>query len=175
MCAAQMPKCFGRARLSVGEAEKRPADRAIHTREFSAKDVAAVLAVARTSPQASQWSAESYEKILRDPAMVGFLAEAKCAVIGFLIGRLAADQAEILNLAVLPSHRRQGAASAMLSAALEWFLSQSATNAYLEVRESNTDAIRFYEKNGFQKAGLRRSYYQDPAEAAIVLSRELTG
>ncbi|HKV24512.1 MAG TPA: ribosomal protein S18-alanine N-acetyltransferase [Candidatus Acidoferrum sp.] len=159
----------------MGEAETRAAGRAIRTREFCAEDAAAVLAVARSSPQAAQWSEESYQRILEEPTAVCFVAEAEGAVVGFLTGRLTADQGEILNLAVGESYRRRGAASSLLAQALEWFRLSSATSVYLEVRESNTGAIGFYEKNGFLNAGRREGYYRDPDEAALVLTRKLTG
>ena len=89
---------------------------------------------------------------------------------GFLVMRTAADESEILNLAVEPERRRQGIASALLAAALGASRAAGAKSVYLEVRESNAVAIAFYSRNGFEPAGRRARYYQNPPEAAVVMS-----
>ncbi len=96
-------------------------------------------------------------------------------VIGFIIGRQVADEAEILNLAVAPSARRRGEGGALLEAALEEFRSRGVSRAFLEVRESNETGMSFYEKRGFFKTGRRPGYYRDPVEAAIVMEMKLAG
>jgi ribosomal-protein-alanine acetyltransferase len=93
---------------------------------------------------------------------------------GFLLGRLAADQAELLNLAVLASQRRQGAGTALLAKAIQEWRPRGAKSVYLEVRESNTGAIAFYEKHGFAKTGLRKGYYRAPDESALTMVKKLT-
>ena len=87
--------------------------------------------------------------------------------------RNAADESEILNLAVEPESRRQGIASVLLAAALAASRAAGAKSVYLEVRESNAGAIAFYGRNGFEPTGRRAHYYQDPPEAAVVMSLAL--
>jgi len=102
-------------------------------------------------------------------------AERAGEVTGFFIGREAANEAEVLNLAVMPKFRRQGDGRALLSAALEEIRSRGVQSVFLEVRESNLGAIAFYESFGFSKIGRRKIYYQDPEEAAINMEKKLTG
>ena len=63
----------------------------------------------------------------------------------------------------------------MLQLALEEIASGGGKTAYLEVRESNTGAISFYEKQGFSKTGLRKAYYRNPDEAAVTMEKKLAG
>ena len=85
---------------------------------------------------------------------------------GFLVARtLAADEHEILNLAVTPDSRRKGVARALLGSALESFHG----SVFLEVRESNGVAQAFYKSLGFKELSRRQGYYSSPSEAGIVM------
>jgi ribosomal-protein-alanine N-acetyltransferase len=77
---------------------------------------------------------------------------------------VAPGEAEILNIAVAPSHRRNGIATALID-------SLDAPEVFLEVRESNEPAQRLYSKLGFRTVGRREQYYDDPEEAALVMRR----
>ena len=91
------------------------------------------------------------------------VAEYEGGLAGMVVWRAtASDEKEILNLAVDPAFRRRGIARALLTAI-------SAPAIFLEVRESNQAARMLYRNVGFQEAGLRKAYYQDPVEAAIVM------
>jgi ribosomal-protein-alanine N-acetyltransferase len=95
------------------------------------------------------------------------IADCGEGAVGFLVTRrVSADELEILNLAVAPAHRRRGVAQALLRAVLQ---SLEGT-AFLEVRESNGAARKFYESMGFRTLGRRPGYYTDPHEAAIVMT-----
>ena len=137
-------------------------------------DLQAVLAIAQDSPEAANWSRESYLELLRESGALGLVWEHSGAVVGFLIGRVVADQAEVLNLAVQENCRRRGGATALLLAALENFRARGAHSVYLEVRQSNDPAIAFYLKHGFTISGRRRAYYSVPLEDAVVMSKKLT-
>jgi len=94
------------------------------------------------------------------------VAEEGGVTLGFLvIRRIAANEHEVLNLAVDPSARRRGVARRLLQNAL----AQRRGTWFLEVRESNSGAIQFYEVLGFQRAGRRKDYYREPAEPGIVM------
>jgi ribosomal-protein-alanine N-acetyltransferase len=85
---------------------------------------------------------------------------------GFLVSRATAPgEREILNLAVAPPQRRRGVAGRLL----EQELGRGEGSWFLEVRESNTPAIRLYQALGFRFAGRRERYYQNPPEAGIVM------
>ena len=128
-------------------------------RSATGGDLAAIAEIQRQSPEASQWDPASY---LNYECMVAV----ESRVVGFLVARQTApDEREILNVAVDPTERRRGFASALLKAEL-W---RAKTQWFLEVRESNSRAITLYESAGFRVAGRRESYYHDPVEPGIVM------
>ena len=96
-------------------------------------------------------------------------------VAGFLLFRGATDEMEILNLAVSPRHRRAGVGTALLRAALAGAAGRGARRVFLEVRESNSVAIAFYQQLGFAECGRRPRYYSSPDEDGVVLSRPVGG
>jgi ribosomal-protein-alanine N-acetyltransferase len=144
-------------------------------RKFVAKDVDAVIAIAQESPQASNWSRDSYISLAEQDGALALVLDTDGEITGFLIGRRLVDQAEVLNLAVRMKYRGKRQGTALLASALEEFTRGSVKRVYLEVRESNTAAIAFYERHGFSKTGLRKGYYRDPDEPAITMEKELTG
>jgi ribosomal-protein-alanine acetyltransferase len=139
-------------------------------RAMSPSDVAALLSILAESLEASTWSEASLLESFSSGS--SWVAERDGRVVGFLIGRVAADEFEILNVAISRSHRRRGIASALVKAALEWSRTAGARRAYLEVRTSNEVAIGLYERHGFTVCGRRARYYQHPVEDAVVLSRD---
>jgi ribosomal-protein-alanine N-acetyltransferase len=121
-------------------------------------DLPAIAAIQAASPEASAWNPLDY---------ICSVAESAGEVIAFLVTReTAPGEREILNLAVHPSRRRDGIAKMLVQNAL----TGSEANWYLEVRESNVAAIALYTSLGFKRAGRRQDYYDDPSEAAIVMS-----
>jgi len=82
------------------------------------------------------------------------------------------DELHVNNLAVLPAYRGLGAATALLSHVLAEGARLGARRTTLEVRRSNETARRLYEHFGFSVAGVRRGYYTQPDEDALVLRRE---
>jgi ribosomal-protein-alanine N-acetyltransferase len=91
---------------------------------------------------------------------------------GFVLARIAADEAEILTLAVIPNARRRGHAGALLAGAMAAALLRGAVAMFLEVSERNTAARGLYAGAGFTEAGQRRRYYADGSDA-LVLRRAL--
>jgi ribosomal-protein-alanine N-acetyltransferase len=169
-----MRKYFGRAGRAVGvESTRKP--RVASVRRFRAADAVAVMAIVAESPEAAIWSKESYMKLGEETGSLALVSETDGAISGFLVVRMVGDQAEVLNLAVAANYRRKGEGTALLAAALEEFGSRGVGSVYLEVRESNTGAIGFYEKLGFTKTGRRKGYYRAPDEAAVTMERKLTG
>jgi ribosomal-protein-alanine acetyltransferase len=136
-------------------------------RLLRAADTEAVDRITALSPEAAHWPAESYL------GLPGWVAESESGVVGVLVARIAADEMEILNLAVEPDWRRGGAGSALLQAALEHGRRAGAARVFLEVRQSNQTARRFYERHGFAVAGRRVRYYRQPEEDALMMSRSV--
>ncbi|MGA2481863.1 MAG: ribosomal protein S18-alanine N-acetyltransferase [Candidatus Acidiferrales bacterium] len=131
-----------------------------------------VWRINQLAPEAAPWSLGAYENLLATAAK-GWVALADSSVVGFAVTRLAADEMEILNFAVLPEHRRQGFGKRLLETAVRENRREGAARAYLEVRASNSAAIAFYKANGFKLFGRRPSYYADPVEDAVVMERKL--
>lgn len=145
----------------------------VTVRPMSALDITASLSILEESPEAAQWSRES----LLDTFSRGiaWAAEVDGRVAGILIGLVAADEFEILNLAVAKAHRRQGVATRLVGAALESARIAGALRTYLEVRASNQVAIAFYSQMGFRDSGRRVKYYRDPVEDAVLLALKTNG
>lgn len=173
MCGVRMRKFSGKAESRVG-VEGIGGRGDVRVRKSRAEDVGAVLAISAESREAANWSRESYEKLMIEEGASVFVVETDGKISGFLVGRRVKDQAEVLNMAVLADHRRKGEGSALLSAALDEFGLRGAKNVYLEVRESNTRAISFYERHGFSRSGRRKGYYRAPDDAAVTMERKLT-
>jgi len=150
-------------------AETKREHAAATIRVFRVDDVQAVAAIGRLTPEAANWTEEGYQEALSWLEVVALVCEYDRRIAGFIIGRQAADQAEILNLAVARSARRKGQGGALVKAALDEFRMRRVSRVFLEVRESNETGIAFYEKQGFSRTSRRPGYYRDPDEAAIVM------
>ncbi len=144
-------------------------------RSFRHEDTDAIAQILQQSRHAANWSTQGLAALGTNAGERALVSEARGGVTGFLVGRQAAGEAEVLNLAVTPDQRRKGVATALLEAFLEAIASNGTRRVFLEVRESNAVAIAFYEALGFATIGRRTAYYQDPSEDALVLERALTG
>lgn len=142
-------------------------------RPYQPGDGEVVFEIGSQSPQAAQWSKESYDRA-HSSGQILLTAELNGQVCGFLVARIIGDEAEILNIAVDKLHRRNGIGSGLLTAAISAAQAQNAKNIYLEVRESNSAAICFYRQHGFERTSQRRGYYSSPTENAVVM-KKLTG
>ena len=155
-------------------------------RAFEHADVRAVLEIQTLCPEIAQWTGWNYERVARDELRgsrvagdarlgnpIGWVARERFELTGFLIARRILQDLEILNFAVRPDARGQGAGSALLRASLDWGNSFKADKAFLEVRATNQTALRFYSRFGFVVTGRRPRYYTDPVEDALLLTANL--
>jgi ribosomal-protein-alanine N-acetyltransferase len=145
----------------------------IQIRAMTEADLSAVVAVER-SAYAFPWS----EGIFRDCLRVGYtcrVVELAREVIGHGILSVGAGEAHILNICVREEFRCRGVGRRLMDYLLERARVSGMTEAFLEVRPSNTAAIRLYQSMGFRQVGLRRGYYQAVGgrEDAAVLRRPL--
>lgn len=154
--------------IELRRAEERSAIRALLP-----EDAGAVAEILRQSPEAVSWPEASVREVLGWQGILALAIEGRGEVVGFLIGRQLRDEAEVLNLAVSPETRRNGAGGALLRTAVAEFRKRGVNRVFLEVRESNAAGIAFYAKHSFSKLGRREGYYRDPAEAAIVMEIRL--
>jgi ribosomal-protein-alanine N-acetyltransferase len=102
-------------------------------------------------------------------ALPFLVAEQGGAIIGYVIARHALDEAEILNLGVVPTRQRHGVGRALVQGMLARLRQWGVATVFLEVRESNARARRLYGALGFAQVGLRRDYYRLPTEDAVIL------
>ena len=103
-----------------------------------------------------------YILIINDDRVIGY-----CGLYRVL------DESSITNIAVHPDFRKKGLATLMLRNIFEYCLKASISFVTLEVRESNTDAIKLYMDNGFEIVGERKNYYADNRETAILMTKYL--
>ena len=146
----------------------------IPIRPATRDDIPLLVALEQGAPTASHWSAAQYEsRILASPRDVCFLvAESGVKIYGFLCARIVAGEWEIENVAVDREHRRQGIADELMRALIAQWNDLGGTALLLEVRESNAPARALYLKYGLREVGLRRSYYHDPVEDAVLYARQ---
>jgi ribosomal-protein-alanine N-acetyltransferase len=156
----------------VEHSRKYPLDPRLNIRALETHDVDAVLAIQSASPQIAQWTLWDYNRVAAGD-MAGWVAEENSVVVGFLVARHIASDIEILNIAVAPDSRRHGIGASLFQAVIAWARFLSTESAFLEVRESNHAALRFYEQHDFRATGRRSRYYSSPPEDAVVLSLRL--
>ena len=121
------------------------------------------------NPTTREW----YERELERPEVcfIYILRTPDVPVAAFCAFWLVVDQVHINNLAVRPEMRQRGLGSRLLDAVLKEAGNLGAASLMLEVRESNTAARRLYERAGFNVHSVRKSYYTNPVEDALVLVR----
>jgi ribosomal-protein-alanine acetyltransferase len=146
---------------------------ATRIRAFREADAAAATEILRGSPEAAQWTELGFRELLGWRGVLALVREEERKIIGFVIGRQVAKEAEILNLAVHLLKRQKGEGGELLKAAMDELRVRRVSRVFLEVRESNAIAIGFYTKYGFSKTGSRAGYYRNPDEGAIVMERKL--
>jgi ribosomal-protein-alanine N-acetyltransferase len=139
----------------------------------SSEDLDAVLRIEETS-FTRPWTREMYLADMENKGVsFCYLARAPDGTaVGFCSFWRILDELHINNIAVLPEWRRKGIGSALLLHVLREGQRSGAARTTLEVRASNEMARVLYERLGFKTAGVRRGYYSNPAEDAIVLWRE---
>ena len=120
-------------------------------------------------PSEARWGDDAIRLMLEMPGAFGVHRPD----IGFVLARVAADEAEILTLAVVPDARRQGQGGALLAEAMAGARLRGARVMFLEVSESNDAARGLYAAAGFTEVGRRRRYYPDGSDA-LLLCRDLT-
>lgn len=136
-------------------------------RESDLEQVAAIAAAVFVSP----WSRQGFAEALPMENACFLLAVENDLVLGYCGLYMAADEGEIINVAVSPKFQRQGIADRLLEELLTEGNRNGVHRFFLEVRVSNEAAIRLYEKHGFIKQGIRKDFYKEIHEDAYVMNR----
>ncbi|MEX2156309.1 MAG: ribosomal protein S18-alanine N-acetyltransferase [Gemmatimonadales bacterium] len=117
---------------------------------------------------ADPWSVRDFRECVTSDTTF-LVAETTEGVAGYVVALDAADEGEILNLAVAPGGRRHGVGRALVNEVLAVLTERGVRQVYLEVRESNAAARALYAAHGFREVGRRAQYYRRPVENAIIL------
>lgn len=145
---------------------------------WATAEEAEAMAAAHATAFDAPWTPEEIADLLEGAGVFGFLAADAAGPVGMILCRVAAEEMEVLTLAVPPARRRQGIAKALMAAALGAAQQAGAREAFLEVAVDNGAAAALYAGLGFRRAGLRRGYY-DRGKAgsadALVMRLDLNG
>lgn len=141
-------------------------------RKMLADDIDGVLAVEHkcfTTP----WSRAAFEAEEEDNNLAYYLvAETSEGIVGYAGVWIILDEAHITNIAVLPDYRAQGLGEKLLTSLIDYARSRDSVGMTLEVRVSNVVAQHLYEKLGFRSRGIRRNYYSDTKEDALIMWKD---
>jgi [ribosomal protein S18]-alanine N-acetyltransferase len=144
----------------------------VHTiRPFRSGDLDAIVAIERQS-FSDPWSQQMFEESIAASAQ-GLVADVDGAVVGYALIRTAADEAELLTIAIEPAHRRCGMARDLVVQCVVLCRNHRVNTLYLEVRASNDAAQHLYQSMGFRASGRRKNYYDEPTEDAMVMSYQI--
>lgn len=145
----------------------------IEIRRLAYADLPHVIAIERRSFPAP-WSLAMFVLELSKPSSICSGAFHEGELIGYLVSSRHHTVWHVMNVAVSQEHRRSGVATALMERLFEVTAERAARYA-LEVRSSNAEAIRMYESFGFRGAGVRRRYYHDNNEDALIMWRTRAG
>jgi len=144
----------------------------IELRRLQPRDLDTVEEIERAS-YPTPWSRSMFVAELRKPSSLAIGAYTEeGGVVGYAFVSRYVDAWHVMNVAVATDHRRRGIATALLERLFELTASDPRSGYTLEVRVSNTQAIRLYERLGFEARGTRRGYYTDNREDALIMWRD---
>lgn len=119
------------------------------------------------------WTREGFLTYLLKKDTMFFVVEEKEKILGFCSMMTVLDEGDILNVAVRRDRQKEGIGQFLVDSILRMADLQGIRLVHLEVREGNQTARRLYERLGFKEDGLRRNYYEDPVENAVLMTKEM--
>ena len=140
----------------------------VHMNESHVAQVAALEKICFSDP----WSENSVASELKNPLSCWLVAEEDGKVAGYVGSQTVMDESDMMNVAVHPDHRRKGVAESLVNELIEALKKRGSRCLTLEVRASNEPAKALYETLGFVQVGLRKNYYRNPKEDALILRTE---
>jgi|SRR5271156_787343 len=149
----------------------------IAIRAMTVDDVDAVTSLEARTPEAPHWDRMAYERFLApgtsNMRSAAWVADDGLEPVGFAMAGLVVDVCELESIVVAEDFRGRGIGGALLKTALGWAAAQRVRKMELEVRAGNETAIRFYERAGMVREGVRRGYYRDPDEDALLMGKSV--
>lgn len=121
----------------------------------------------------SPWSENTIEALVKSDNSQCFGCFEEETLVGYIALEWVLDEGSLTNLAVLPSYRRRGIAQELVEALLEEAKRLKLGFVTLEVRVTNTPASNLYRKMGFEEVGVRKGYYSNPREDALLMTKYL--
>ncbi len=146
----------------------------VELRRLTIRDLGAVEKIERDS-YPTPWSRSMFAGELAKSSSItlgAFETESADRLAGYLVVSRYVDAWHIMNIAVAPEYRRRGIATRLLDALFTTTAGDARRGYTLEVRVSNTTAIALYERLGFQATGVRRGYYTDNREDALIMWKD---
>ncbi|MDI6727466.1 MAG: ribosomal protein S18-alanine N-acetyltransferase [Thermodesulfovibrionales bacterium] len=144
----------------------------VYIREMYPDDIPEIVSIEKLS-FSTPWSETSFRSEIYSRYSVTRVAELNGVIVGYICVKHVADECHLLDLAVHPDYRRRGIARALLDNVIQELRIEGCRFFYLEVRSSNYAARKLYEKFGFNMVGIRKGYYVNPAEDAVIMMMEL--
>jgi ribosomal-protein-alanine N-acetyltransferase len=144
---------------------------AIEIRVLELSDLNAIEAIEQKA-YPTPWSRSMFASELAKPTSICLGAFEGQDLVGYVINSRYVDAWHVMNVAVDPDHQRRGIATALLERLFEVTRDDERRGYTLEVRVSNGDATALYEKLGFEARGIRRGYYTDNREDALIMWRD---
>lgn len=115
------------------------------------------------------WSFESIKEGIKSSLDIWLVLEEEGDVFGYCVFRVIAGEGELLRIAVLPGYRGRGLSKKLMDRVVEYSRKKGVGPMSLEVRESNKKARNLYKSYGFSEESIRKNYYQNPCENAVIM------
>jgi ribosomal-protein-alanine N-acetyltransferase len=145
-------------------------------RQMTATDVPRVMEIAASLPDAPHWPESAYLDVLNDESMprrIALVADGP-KVQGVILASFLPPQAELESIAISAESQRQGLGRLLFDRLVNELKKMEVLEIVLEVRGSNHSALAFYRSAGFSQSGLRKGYYADPIEDAVLMRLRLS-
>jgi ribosomal-protein-alanine N-acetyltransferase len=144
---------------------------AVQIRPLELADLEAIESIEQRA-YPTPWSRSMFASELAKPTSICLGAFEGEDLLGYVINSRYVDAWHVMNVAVDPHHQRRGVATRLLERLFELTRDDERRGYTLEVRLSNEDAIHLYERLGFESRGIRRGYYTDNREDALIMWRD---
>lgn len=137
-------------------------------RKMKEQDTTAVAKIEEIN-FAQPWSANAFCESLANKDTLFLVAQEEKEILGYIGMYISLDEGEITNVSVSPQHQRKHVATKLIENIIELAQKKQVSRIILEVRKTNTSAIKAYEKQGFKIVGVRKNFYEKPIEDAYIM------